>query len=86
MYRVAYDWILGIRPTFAGLLIDPVIPASWTSFRVERVFRGCRYLIEVQNPEGRESGVSEISVDGRRIEGNVLPLALAGLGRVTVRM
>jgi cellobiose phosphorylase len=67
-------------------MIDPVVPAFWMSFRVERVFRGCRYLIEVQNPEGRESGVSEISVDGRRIEGNLLPIAKNHLCRVIVRM
>jgi cellobiose phosphorylase len=86
MYRVAYDWILGVRPTYAGLMIDPVVPASWMSFRVERVFRGCRYLIEVQNPEGRESGISEISVDGRRMEGNILPITNNHLCRVIVRM
>jgi cellobiose phosphorylase len=50
------------------------------------VFRGCRYLIEVQNPEGRESGISEISVDGRRMEGNILPITNNHLCRVIVRM
>ena len=86
MYRVAVDWILGVRPTYAGLLIDPAIPAAWKGFRVERAFRGCRYFIDVQNPDGRESGVTEIVVDGRRIDGRVLPLSPGPVCRVSVRM
>jgi len=86
MYRVAYDWLLGVRPTYDGLLIDPCVPAGWPSFKVERVFRGCRYFIEVSNPGGKESGVSEILVDGRKVEGNILPLSGTPECRVTVRM
>jgi len=86
MYRVAYDHILGVQPTYAGLKIDPAIPSSWLSFRVERVFRGCRYFIEFQNPDGKESGVSKIVVDGRPSEGNVLPIINNRIGRVKVRM
>ena len=86
MYRVAYDWILGVRPTYAGLKIDPCVPAAWKSFKTERVYRGCRYLIEVNNPDGKQSGVTEITVDGRRIEGQALPLSSAPECRVIVRM
>ncbi len=75
MYRTAYDAILGVRPTYAGLLIDPVIPPEWNRFRAERVFRGTRYLIEVENPDGVESGVKALFVDGRPIAGAVLPLS-----------
>jgi cellobiose phosphorylase len=55
-----------------------VIPGSWKGFRAERVFRGARYLIEVENPDGVESGVRSVRVDGRPHEGRVLPLAAAG--------
>jgi cellobiose phosphorylase len=86
MYRVAYDYILGIRPTYAGLKIDPAIPSSWKSFKAERVFRGTRYFIEVENPDGVESGVAEITVDGRPIEGTVIPPSDKPEGRVRVVM
>ncbi len=86
MYRTAYDWILGVRPTLNGLRIDPCVPADWRSFNVERCFRGCRYLIEVSNPDGKENGVSEIRVDGRKIEGNVLPVSDRSECRVSVLM
>ncbi len=74
MYRVSYDYILGIRPTYEGLLIDPSIPSRWEMFKAERVFRGTRYIIEVQNPDHLEKGIPEIWVDGKLIDVNLLPL------------
>jgi cellobiose phosphorylase len=87
MYRVAYDHILGLRPTYGGLLVDPVIPADWKGFKAERVFRGARYLVEVANPDGVESGVRSVRVDGRPIEGAVItPRPAGSVGRVEVTM
>ena len=87
MYRVAYDHILGLRPSYEGLVIDPVIPSSWPGFKAERVFRGARYLVEVENPEGVMSGVASIDVDGRPIDGQVIAPRPAGtVCRVSVKM
>ena len=74
MFRVGYDYILGIRPTFSGLKIDPVIPSHWNDFRAVRVYRGTRYIINVQNPNHVEKGVRSITVDGNPLKGQVLPL------------
>jgi cellobiose phosphorylase len=84
MYRVSFDYILGIRPTYTGLQIDPVIPSTWPGFKAERVFRGTRYFIEVENPDGVESGVRAITADGRPITGNILPVFTAPECRVRV--
>jgi len=87
MYRVAYDHILGVRPSYEGLVIDPVVPADWRGFKVERVFRGARYLVEVDNPDGAWSGVRSVEVDGAPIEGNVIaPRPPGAVCRVRVRM
>ena len=87
MYRVAYDHILGLRPSYEGLVIDPVIPSSWPGFKAERVFRGARYLVEVENPEGVASGVASIEVDGKPIDGQVIAPRPAGtVCRVSVKM
>ena len=75
MYRVGLDYILGIRPSYEGLIIDPVIPSAWPGFKVERVFRGTRYFIEVANPEGVESGIVSLVADGTPIKGNILPIS-----------
>jgi cellobiose phosphorylase len=73
-YQAGTQYILGVRPTFAGLRIDPCIPADWEAFSVRRVFRGATYEIEVRNPEGVCRGVREITVDGEPLAGDVLPV------------
>ncbi len=86
MYRMIYDYILGIRPTYNGLMIDPAIPSHWKSFSAERIYRGTRYIIEVDNSNGVEKGIKEILVDGTRINGNTLPVSKEILCKVKVIM
>jgi cellobiose phosphorylase len=72
---IAAVWfILGIRPDYEGLIVDPCIPKGWDSFRIERVFRGCRYHIEVFNPRHLSRGIASIELDGSPMGGQVLPV------------
>jgi cellobiose phosphorylase len=73
------QWILGIRPDYDGLRIDPCIPADWKAFSFERKFRGTTYHINISNPEGVNKGIKIISVDGEKVEGNLLPVFNDGL-------
>ncbi|EOD01197.1 GH36-type glycosyl hydrolase domain-containing protein [Caldisalinibacter kiritimatiensis] len=73
LHRVATHWILGVRPTYEGLLIDPSIPKEWDGFTYRRQFRGATYLINVNNSAHVNRGIKEIYVDGKLIENNVLP-------------
>ncbi|NOY77534.1 MAG: glycosyl transferase family 36 [Calditrichaeota bacterium] len=84
MYRVAIDYMLGVRPTYWGLRVDPVIPSDWQEFSVERVFRGARYRIRVHNPGGVESRVTRIQMDGQPVEGPVLPICSKAVCQVEV--
>jgi len=68
MYTAATKHILGVRPTGAGLCVDPCVPADWPSFTVTRRWRGATYEIEVLNPDHVCSGVSSIEVDGRAVD------------------
>jgi cellobiose phosphorylase len=84
-YVAITQWMLGIRPTFDGLAVEPCIPAGWDRFSVTRQFRGATYQIEVSNPEHRCQGVRLMRVDGREIEGKVIPILNDGqLHRVEV--
>jgi len=65
--------ILGIKPDYQGLLIDPCIPKSWKEYRVIRLFRGVKYHITVKNPEGVSKGVKHLLINGKSIEGNLVP-------------
>jgi cellobiose phosphorylase len=67
------QWILGLRAEHDGLRIDPVIPADWTGFTATRHFRGATYRITVAKPAGLNGRVSFLTVDGRRILGNLAP-------------
>ncbi len=81
-YVAITQWILGIRPTYQGLEIAPVIPSSWPGFTVTRRFRGVQYHIAVQR-SGPGNRVS-LTVDGQPIDGHVVPLPPAGQTEVQV--
>ncbi len=65
--------ILGIKPDYQGLLIDPCIPKSWKEYMVIRLFRGAKYHITVKNPEGVSRGVKRLLINGKLIKGNLIP-------------
>ena len=70
--------ILGMQPTLNGLRIDPCVPADWKRFTLHRRYRGAEYTVHVENPKGVQKGVAAVTVDGKPITGNVLPVAPAG--------
>jgi N,N'-diacetylchitobiose phosphorylase len=71
-YYAITQHILGIRPEYDGLRIDPCIPTHWQEFSVLRLFRGKRFEIQVANPNGVEKGVKELVVNGAKVEGNLI--------------
>ena len=80
----AWNWyavtqfILGIRPDYDGLRVDPCIPDSWPGYEVDRTFRGARYHIKVENPARVCRGVRTVTVNGKPVEGNLIPLQPEG--------
>ena len=72
------QWILGIRPDFDGLVVDPVLPSAWEGFTATRRFRGATYEITVRKPAGVRGRVDHLVVDGVRTEGNLIPPAPPG--------
>ncbi|MBE0686421.1 MAG: glycosyl transferase, partial [Anaerolineaceae bacterium] len=83
-YVAITQHILGIRPTFDGLQIDPVIPQDWKGFKVQREFRGCVYHVSVDR-NGSGNRVS-LEVEGRSIQGNVIPLPSDDIKSVQVKV
>jgi len=73
-------------PDGGGLRIDPTVDPAWRSFALHRRFRGATYHIHFENPDGVESGVSRISLDGKQIAGTLLPLPRAAEHSVKVIM
>ena len=75
MWLTASQYILGIKPAYDGLLIDPCVPETAKEYTVKRKFRGGEYLITIRNPKGVQKGVSSIIFDGQPLQGNVVPAA-----------
>ena len=75
MWLTVSQYILGIKPDYEGLLIDPCLPQTAREYTVSRRFRGAYYTIHVQNPQGVAKGVKTITLDGQAIEGNVVPFS-----------
>ena len=83
-YVAITQWILGIRPTYDGLRIAPIIPSAWSGFVATRQFRGVQYEIVVER-RGAGNAVSVV-VDEKSIQGNVIPLPADDQKAVHVRV
>ncbi len=77
-FYVISNYILGIKPDWQGLKIDPCVPHDWDGYKVSRRFRGATYDIAINNPDHVCKGVKAVVVDGKAIEGNVLPVFADG--------
>ncbi|MCM1025393.1 MAG: glycosyl transferase [Roseburia sp.] len=67
------QYILGIMPDWNGLRVDPCVPKDFGDFVIYRTFRGAEYEIHVENPDRVEKGIASLIVDGRQVEGCVIP-------------
>ena len=71
-YYAITQYILGIKPAYDGLEINPCIPSTWKEYTVKRKFRGAIYNITIQNPHHVCTGIKTLEIDGKRIEGNIV--------------
>lgn len=87
LFKALTSHMIGARADYNGLLIDPCLPSHWDKVEIERSFRGASYHVTVHNPDGRETGVESITLDGRPVEGCLLPIdETGGSHEVVVRM
>jgi cellobiose phosphorylase len=82
-YYAITQWILGIRTSYDGLRISPVIPKSWRGFKATRIFRGVTYHIIVER--AGEGNQVALRVDGVPIKGDMVPLPGEGRREVLVQ-
>jgi cellobiose phosphorylase len=72
------QYILGVKPDYNGLSVNPCIPKSWKGFKITRKYRGATYQINITNPNGVSKGVKSVTLNGQPISGHVLPILPAG--------
>jgi cellobiose phosphorylase len=68
LFKAGLEWILGVRASREGLIVDPSIPSTWKKYSIIRKFRGVTYNITVKNPCNVSSGIKDVTIDGERIE------------------
>lgn len=73
MQMVSTQYILGVRPAWNGLIVDPCLPKEWEDVSVTRTFRGQQYHIKIHKAKGARGRVKELMVDGEKVEGSVIP-------------
>ncbi|WP_461205471.1 GH36-type glycosyl hydrolase domain-containing protein [Clostridium sp. DL1XJH146] len=83
-YVTITQWILGVKPNYDGLEINPCIPKEWKEYTVSRRFRNTTYNIHILNPDAVSKGVKTLKVDGKIVEGNVIPVIEADTCEVEV--
>jgi N,N'-diacetylchitobiose phosphorylase len=86
MYTAVTKWILGVRPDFDGLIIDPCIPQSWSGFEVQRQWRGAHFHIEVRNPRNVSKGVVRVELNGQLVKGAIPVQAVGTKHRIVVEL
>jgi N,N'-diacetylchitobiose phosphorylase len=70
MYAAATQHILGVRPAWDALLVDPCIPPDWGGFTVTRQWRGGTYRITVENPDSVSAGVARAMLTAQSGDGS----------------
>jgi cellobiose phosphorylase len=81
-HRVVAEWVLGVRPEWDGLRIDPCLPPHWTQAHMTRPWRGCTYDIVIERVSTLPADLEiEVSLDGQRLATNVVPAAAHAGGR-----
>ena len=72
-FYTASQGILGVKPDYDGLRIDPCLPKELGELTVTRKFRGSEYEVHILNQAGDEKGEIQLTVDGKPIDGCVIP-------------
>ena len=66
------EGILGLRPTPKGIVISPAIPEEWDGFTMEKMFRGKKLHITVDNMAHKEGNPSKYILNGVEREAGLI--------------
>ena len=72
MWYTVSQFLLGVKPTYDGIEIDPCLPSDMKEYSVKRVLRGAEFDITIKNPDGVQKGVKSMTVDGVAVDGNII--------------
>lgn len=71
-YNNVVKEMIGIQPEYAGLRIDPKIPATWENVSAERTFRGKQFTINIQRKQGIKK--MELELNGQHYDNSIIDM------------
>lgn len=86
MYRIGLDHIIGFKTSLKGIIINPNIPSDWKEYKASRVFRGKEINLVVKNPNGKNNGISEFIINGKKSESNFIDVSLYSEEKLNVEI
>lgn len=72
LHRIVSEWVLGVRPEWDGLRIDPCLPPGWTRAGMARPYRGCTYEVRIERSDRLPERATEVTLDGERLKDNLI--------------
>jgi len=81
-YRAGLEYILGFQKNGDTIIMNPCIPSRWKEYTIKYKFIDTMYSIKVKNPEGLNTGVKNIYIDGKTTEGNRINLINDGIPHI----
>ena len=76
MYFAVTQFILGFRPEYDGIVIDPCIPKDWDGFEMKRIYRGIKCNVTVKKEQSGQNVITKLIIDGKETQGNYIPYDL----------
>ena len=70
-YKAGIEFILGLKINKGIMSIEPCIPKDWKEYNIKYKWKNSFYNIIVRNPDGKNFGVKEVTLNGEKIENNI---------------
>ncbi|MDO5557912.1 MAG: hypothetical protein Q4G05_06755 [Clostridia bacterium] len=86
MYDAGIEYILGLKIEKGILKIEPCIPKEWRAYSIHYKYKDSIYNIEVKNPNGKNTGVEVIKLNGDVVKNKEIMLQNTGIWEVEVEM
>lgn len=87
MYMIMIDYVFGVRKTYEGIILQPLLPSLWGNASIKRTFRGCTYEINYTRDKGNGSGnkIIKMLINGTECDFNgYLPIRKGEILKIDV--
>ncbi len=73
LQRVVREWVLGVRPEWDGLRVQPCLPPGWSYASLRCRYRGAEYRIDIEaQAKDVPPGQVKVLLDGKSLPDNLI--------------